>query len=222
MTFLLTDIEGSTAAWEADADAMAAALARHDEIVEQVVTFRGGRLIKTRGEGDATFSVFDRPSGAAAAAIELQEAIRQEPWPLADPMRIRVALHTGEVEFRDGDYFGRAVNRAARLRSLAAGGQILCSGATAELVIDSLADDVVLTDLGMRQLKNLTRPEHVFELRIETPKIPGPSVRRSAGGAARRCPPCSPARAVRRARTRTRAAAGGVADHAGRGQPRAC
>ena len=106
MTFLLTDIEGSTAAWEADADAMAAALARHDEIVEQVVTFRGGRLIKTRGEGDATFSVFDRPSGAAAAAIELQEAIRQEPWPLADPMRIRVALHTGEVEFRDGDYFG--------------------------------------------------------------------------------------------------------------------
>ncbi len=167
VTFVLTDIEGSTAAWEADADAMAVSLARHDEIVEQVVTFRGGRLIKTRGEGDATFSVFDRPSGAAAAAIELQEAIRREPWPLTEPMRIRVALHTGEVEFRDGDYFGRAVNRAARLRSLAAGGQILCSGATAELVIDTLADDVVLTDLGMRQLKNLARPEHVFELRIE-------------------------------------------------------
>ena len=148
VTFLLTDIEGSTAAWEADADAMAVALARHDEIVEQVVTFRGGRLIKTRGEGDATFSVFDRPSAAAAAAIELQEAIRNEPWALAEPMRIRIALHTGEVEFRDGDYFGRAVNRAARLRSLAAGGQILCSGATAELVIDSLADDVVLADLG--------------------------------------------------------------------------
>ena len=168
VTFLLTDIEGSTAAWEADADAMAAALARHDEIVEQVVTSRGGRLIKTRGEGDATFSVFDRPSAAAAAAIELQEAIRHEPWALAEPMRIRVALHTGEVELRDGDYFGRAVNRAARLRSLAAGGQILCSGATAELVIDTLADDVVLADLGMRQLKNLPRPEHVFELRLET------------------------------------------------------
>src|SRR4029077_17517029 len=69
---------------------------------------------------------------------------------------------------RDGDYFGRAVNRAARLRSLAAGGQILCSGATAELVIDSLRDDVLLADLGMRQLKNLARPEHVFELRLET------------------------------------------------------
>ena len=168
VTFLLTDIEGSTAAWEADADAMAVALARHDELVEQVVTSRGGRLIKTRGEGDATFSVFDRPSAAAAAAIELQEAIRHEPWALSEPMRIRVALHTGEVELRDGDYFGRAVNRAARLRSLAAGGQILCSGATAELVIDSLSDDVILADLGMRQLRNLARPEHVFELRLET------------------------------------------------------
>ncbi|MGA9678878.1 MAG: BTAD domain-containing putative transcriptional regulator, partial [Mycobacterium sp.] len=167
VTFLLTDIEGSTAAWEADADAMAVALARHDELVEQVVTSRGGRLIKTRGEGDATFSVFERPSAAASAALELQEAITGEPWALREPMRIRVALHTGEVEFRDGDYFGRAVNRAARLRSLAAGGQILCSGATAELVIDSLPDDVVLADLGTRELRNLARPERVFELRLE-------------------------------------------------------
>ncbi|MGN6337233.1 BTAD domain-containing putative transcriptional regulator, partial [Mycobacterium sp.] len=177
VTFLLTDIEGSTAAWEADADAMAVALARHDELAEQVVTSRGGRLIKTRGEGDATFSVFDRPSAAAAAALELQEAIAQEPWALRDPMRIRIALHTGEVELRDGDYFGRAVNRAARLRSLAVGGQILCSGATAELVIDSLPDDVVFADLGMRQLKNLARPEHVFELRLEaTDDSPGEEV----------------------------------------------
>src|SRR6201999_4478169 len=168
VTFLLTDIEGSTAAWEADAAAMALALARHDELAEQVVTSRGGRLIKTRGEGDATFSVFDRPSAAAAAAIELQDAIAQGPWNLREPMRIRIALHTGEVELRDGDYFGRAVNRAARLRSLAEGGQILCSGATAELVIDSLPDDVVLADLGLRELRNLARPEHVFELRPET------------------------------------------------------
>ena len=167
VTFLLTDIEGSTAAWEADSAAMAVALARHDELIEQVVTSRGGRLIKTRGEGDATFSVFERPSAGAAAAMELQDAITHEPWALGEPMRVRVALHTGEAELRDGDYFGRAVNRAARLRSLAAGGQILCSGATAELVIDSLADDVILADLGMRHLKNLARPEHVFELRLE-------------------------------------------------------
>ncbi|OBI24527.1 BTAD domain-containing putative transcriptional regulator, partial [Mycobacterium sp. E2238] len=174
VTFLLTDIEGSTAAWEADAGAMAVALARHDELVEQVVTSRGGRLIKTRGEGDATFSVFERPSAAAAAAIELQDAIVHEPWALREPMRIRVALHTGEVEFRDGDYFGRAVNRAARLRSLASGGQILCSGATAELVIDSLPDDVALADLGTRQLRNLARPEHVFELRLQTTLLDHP------------------------------------------------
>jgi class 3 adenylate cyclase len=147
---------------------MALALARHDELAEQVVTSPGGRLIKTRGEGDATFSVFERPSAAAAAAMELQDAISREQWNLREPMRIRIALHTGEVELRDGDYFGRAVNRAARLRSLAAGGQILCSGATAELVIDSLPDDVVLADLGLRELRNLARPEHVFELRLET------------------------------------------------------
>ncbi|BDB44881.1 BTAD domain-containing putative transcriptional regulator [Mycobacterium kiyosense] len=175
VTFLLTDIEGSTAAWELDAGAMAIALARHDELVEQVVTARGGRLVKTRGEGDATFSVFERPSAAAAAAIEMQEAIGHEPWELAQPMRIRVALHSGEVELRDGDYFGRAVNRAARLRSLATGGQILCSGAVAELVVDSLADDVVLDDLGMRNLKNLARPEHVFELRLDTAPQPRPT-----------------------------------------------
>lgn len=175
VTFLLTDIEGSTAAWEADADAMALALARHDELVEQVVTSRGGRLIKTRGEGDATFSVFDRPSAAAAAAIELQDAVFHEPWALAEPLRIRIALHTGEAELRDGDYFGRAVNRAARLRSQATGGQTLCSGATAELVIDSLSDDVALIDLGMRQLKNLARPEHIFELRLQTDESPPPT-----------------------------------------------
>ncbi len=172
VTFLLTDIERSTAAWEADADAMAIALARHDELVEQVVTSRAGRLVKTRGEGDATFSVFERPSAAAASAIELQDAITHEPWALREPIRVRMALHTGEVELRDGDYFGRAVNRVARLRSLAEGGRILCSGATAELVIDSLADDVMLDDLRMRQLKNLARPEHVFELRLDTAPVP--------------------------------------------------
>ncbi|OBK40625.1 regulator [Mycobacterium sp. 1245111.1] len=181
VTFLLTDIEGSTAAWEADSDAMAVALARHDELVEQVVTSRGGRLIKTRGEGDATFSVFDRPSGAAAAALELQDAILHEPWALRMPLRVRMALHTGEAELRDGDYFGRAVNRAARLRSLAEGAQILCSGATAELVIDSLPEDVVLADLGMRNLKNLARPEHVFELRLDVTEA-APPTEADAGG----------------------------------------
>ena len=93
--------------------------------------------------------------------MELQDAITHEPWGLREPMRIRIALHTGEVD-RDGDYFGRAVNRAARLRSLAVGSQILCSGATASRFVDSLPDDVVLADLGLRELRNLARPEHVL------------------------------------------------------------
>ena len=213
VTFLLTDIEGSTAAWEADADAMAVALARHDEIVEQVVTSRGGRLVKTRGEGDATFSVFDRPSAAAAAAIELQEAIRHEPWVLAEPMRIRVALHTGEVELRDGDYFGRAVNRAARLRSLAAGGQILCSGATAELVIDTLSDDVVLADLGMRQLQE----PRASGACVRTPPARRPTdsarpdYRDAADASGPSCPRCWPDPGRSSGAARARAAAGRMA-----------
>ena len=131
-------------------------------------------------------------------------------------MRIRVALHTGEVELRDGDYFGRAVNRAARLRSLAAGGQILCSGATAELVIDTLADDVVLADLGMRQLKNLARPEHVFELRLETADDSARPDSRCAHGAARPARRAGRSRAVRRAWPRTRATSVRMADRRSR------
>ncbi len=213
VTFLLTDIEGSTAAWEADADAMAVALARHDELAEQVVTSRGGRLIKTRGEGDATFSVFERPSAAAAAAMELQDAITHEQWALAAPLRIRIALHTGEVELRDGDYFGRAVNRAARLKSLAVGGQILCSGATAELVIDSLSEGVVLADLGLRELRNLARPEHVFELRRRNRRGAGRTAdQRCADGAPWPARGTDRHRPVRRARERARAAAVHLAD----------
>ncbi len=135
VTFLLTDIEGSTAAWEADADAMAVALARHDELVEQVVTSRGGRLIKTRGEGDATFSVFERASAAAAAAIELQDAIFHEPWGLQDPMRIR-------------DRTAHRRGRAARRRLLRSGGQPRCPPAVAG---DRRPDPVLWCDRRARR-----------------------------------------------------------------------
>ncbi len=195
VTFLLTDIEGSTAAWEADAGAMAVALARHDELVEQVVTSRGGRLIKTRGEGDATFSVFERASAAAAAAIELQGAIGDEPWVLRGAHAVSAwRLHTGEVELRDGDYFGRAVNRAARLRSLAAGGQILCSGATVELVIDSLPDDVVLADLGTRAAAQSRAPGARVRAATGNRRRPsGGGSQRMVRWSGRACPRCSPA-----------------------------
>ena len=118
VTFLLTDIEGSTAAWGRVTDAMAAALARHDELIEQVVTSRGGRLIKTRGEGDATFSVFERPSAAAAAALEVQDAIRQSRGTDAAHAN-RVACTPAEAELRDGDFF---VGGEPRCRLRVAGG----------------------------------------------------------------------------------------------------
>ena len=168
VTFLLTDIEGSTAAWELDAKAMAVALARHDELVGTGGHVAGRAADQDTRRGRCHVLGLRSTVGSGRSRMELQDAIIHEQWDLREPMRIRIALHTGEVELRDGDYFGRAVNRAARLRSLAAGGQILCSGATAELVVDSLPDDVVLADLGLRELRNLARPEHVFELRPET------------------------------------------------------
>ncbi len=183
VTFLLTDIEGSTAAWEADADAMAVALARHDEIVEQVVTSRGGRLVKTRGEGDATFSVFDRPSAAAAAAIELQEAIRHEPWALAEP-----DAHPGGAAHRRG--------RAARRRLLRPGGQPRRPSAVA----GRRRPDPVLGRDGRtrhRLAVRRCRPRRSRDAPAEEPGAPGACVRTPLGDGRRfsrasdRTRPCS-------------------------------
>lgn len=165
VTFLLTDVVGSTTAWEAEPEAMAAVVARHDEIVGSVVAARGGRLLKARGEGDSTFSVFERATAAVEAAWALQGAIAAEPWPTATGLVVRMAAHTGEAEPREGDYFGRTVNRVAALRTEAGGGQVLLSGATADLVADHLPEGTVLADLGSRTLRGLRRPERVFELR---------------------------------------------------------
>ena len=166
VTFLLTDIEGSTTLWERDPDAMAGALARHDAMVADAVFRGGGVLIKSKGEGDATLSVFARASEAAGAAVELCTALAAEHWPGALALRVRMALHTGEAYERDGDYYGPAVNRAARLRGLAAGGQILVSQAAAELLADHLPAGSALRALGVRQLRGLTRDEHVFALEV--------------------------------------------------------
>src|SRR5207253_10676606 len=123
LTFLFTDIEGSTAAWLRNAEAMAAALAGHDALIEGLVAEHHGAVVRPRGEGDSRFAVFARASDALAAAGALQEALDLEPWPTSTPLRVRAALHTGEAQFRDGDYYGAAVNRCARLRSIARGGQ---------------------------------------------------------------------------------------------------
>ena len=164
VTFLLSDIVGSTRLWEEEPEAMTRALARHDEIIARSVTESGGLVIKAQGEGDSSFSVFRRATDAARASVAAQELLGREQWPTSRPVTVRMALHTGEAQERAGDYFGRAVNRAARLRALADPAQILVSQATAELIIDHLPDDVTLTALGRHELKDLDRPETVYLL----------------------------------------------------------
>ena len=170
ITFLLTDVAGSTRLWERAPEAMATALARHDELAEQVVSQAGGVVLKSRGEGDSTFCVFDDPVRATNAAFRFQDALTHEPWPVDASIRVRMAVHTGRAELRDGDYFGPTVNRVARLRAAGHGGQILLSAATAALARDRLPGGVSLRDLGLRRLKDLLEPEHIFQ--VEHPDLP--------------------------------------------------
>ena len=167
VTFLFTDIEASTALWEQHRDAMRQALVRHDALVEQIVAEHAGHVVRPRGEGDSRFAVFSRATDAVAAAACLQQALFAEPWPTHEPLRVRMALHTGEAELRDGDYYGSAVNRCARLRAVAHGGQTLVSLTTEQLVRGQLVSGGALHDLGEHRLKDLQHPERVFQLIID-------------------------------------------------------
>src|SRR5688500_7725206 len=153
VTFLLTDVEGSTALWEAAPEAMRAALARHDRLFEAAVRTHHGTPIRPRGEGDSRFAVFDSAPDAVAASLALQRACTAEEWPSPRPSRVRIGVHTGEAELRDGDYYGATVNRCARLRNIGHGGQVLLTEATAALVRDGLPASVGLLDLGMHRLR---------------------------------------------------------------------
>jgi predicted ATPase/class 3 adenylate cyclase len=164
LTFLLTDIEGSTRLWEEHHEAMARALAIHDRLISTVVVDHGGRLVKAKGEGDSSFSVFDRPASAVAAALELQRALAAEPWPLPAPLAVRIAIHAGDAQKREADFYGPVVNRSARLRAIGHGGQTLLSAAAAELVQENLPQGAYLRDLGVHRLKDLAAPQHVFQL----------------------------------------------------------
>ncbi|HEX8157704.1 MAG TPA: BTAD domain-containing putative transcriptional regulator [Solirubrobacteraceae bacterium] len=165
VTFVLTDVEGSTALWEADPDAMATALEHHDQLIATLVERHQGQLLKKQGEGDATLSVFERASDAVACAAEIQRGLAHISDTGELELRVRVALHSGEAHERDGDYFGPVLNRAARLRSLAAGGVTVVSKSTAELVRDRLPREQQLVDLGRHELRGMSRAERVFELR---------------------------------------------------------
>jgi class 3 adenylate cyclase len=162
VTLLLADVEGSTRLWQTQPEEMTAAVARLDRALTDLVAAHGKVRPVEQGEGDSFVVAFARASDAVACALELQRA------PLA-PIRLRIGVHTGEVQLRDeGNYIGPAINRTARLRDLAHGGQTVLSDTTEDLVIDALPAGAWLTDLGTHNLRDLPRPERVVQLPIPT------------------------------------------------------
>ncbi len=164
VTFLFTDLEGSTGKWERHPDEMRVASARHDALLRAAVEARGGHVVKSTGDG--IHAVFSAAPHAALAAMDAVRAFSAETWNVTGPLRIRIGIHTGEADERDGDYFGLALNRASRLMAAAHGGQVVLSQVTAELVRDALPEGLGLLDLGEHRLRSLERPEHVYELTV--------------------------------------------------------
>ncbi len=162
VTFLFTDVEASTRLWETYPEAMKDALAKHDRVVRSAIEEHDGVVFTTAG--DAFCAAFSVPQQALNAALDTQLGLAAEDWGILGDLRVKAALHTGNADERDGDYFGPPLNRCARLLSTGYGGQILVSSATANLVQDNLAAGIGLKDLGAHNLKDLERPEHVFQV----------------------------------------------------------
>jgi predicted ATPase/class 3 adenylate cyclase len=165
VTLLFTDIVGSTGLWETRPDAMSAALTRHDSLMRTAITSSDGVVFKTIG--DAFCAAFADAGAAVAGALAAQRALAAESWPDGLAVRVRMGLHSGVCEERDGDYFGPTVNRVARLAAVAHGGQVVLSESAARLARDTLPRDTRFKDLGRHRLKDLTLPEHVFQLEAD-------------------------------------------------------
>jgi predicted ATPase/class 3 adenylate cyclase len=179
VTFLFTDIEGSTRLWREDPEAMRPALERHDAIVRELVDAHGGYVVKTTGDG--VHAAFSTASAAVDAAVAAQLALAREEWPLPGPLRVRMGVHSGPADLRDGDYYGTTVNRAARLMSIAHGGQIVVSSVTQALLAEGSVD---LLDLGEHSLRDLGRAERVYQVQhpnLEREFPPLMSLHASAG-----------------------------------------
>ena len=161
-TFVFTDIEGSTRLWERFPQAMKHALERHDSILLSAVTDAGGQVIKTTGDG--LMAVFGSAAEAVRACLTAQRRLVAESWPETGALRVRMGLHSGVAQSREDDYFGPAVIRGARIMAVGHGGQVLLSGTAAALVADQLPDGAALMDLGAHRLKDLGRPEELFQL----------------------------------------------------------
>ncbi|MGH8947460.1 MAG: ATP-binding protein, partial [Acidimicrobiia bacterium] len=161
VSFLFSDVAGSTRLWEEDRDGMATSLAAHDRIIKTVVADLDGYVFSSAGDSFA--AAFTSPLAALTAAMRAQLGLLAERWS-GPPIRVRMGVHTGTSYERAGDYFGPDVNRAARVMTAANGGQILVSGATAELTAELVEAPMELTDRGVHPLRDLERPEHLFEL----------------------------------------------------------
>jgi len=162
LAFLFTDIEGSTRLWERLPDAMKVALARHDAILRTAIEASAGSIVKTTGDG--MMAVFPTAADGVLASVAAQRDLSAEAWTETGPLRVRMALHAGEAVRRGDDYFGPTINRTARIMSAGHGGQVLLSSAAAALAADRLPDGASLRDLGEYRLKDLGRPERVFQL----------------------------------------------------------
>ncbi len=163
ITVVMADVPNSALLWEHNFQNMVHAVNCYESMALRSTADHGGRVLKSHGENDGLFLVFTSALQAARCAVELQNALTSQPWAQELPFEVRMAIHCGEAQFRDGDYFGPTVNRCARLRGAAQGGQILVSGAVAALISEQLPSDQALISLGYVSLKDL-RTEEVWQL----------------------------------------------------------
>ncbi len=168
VTFLFTDVEGSTRLLEHLGDRYAELLAQYRRLLRAAYQKRGAREVDT--QGDALFVAFSRAKDAVAAAVAAQRAISEHPWPEGTAVRVRMGLHTGEPISIDAGYVGLDVHRAARICAAGHGGQILLSGTTRELIQNDLPQGMSLRDLGVHRLKDLAQPQHLFQ--VVAPDLP--------------------------------------------------
>jgi predicted ATPase/class 3 adenylate cyclase len=165
VTFLLTDIEGSTRLWESAPEAMEVALARHNGLLTGVIAGHGGAVVTSRGEGDSFFAVFGSAAAAVEAAGACQLALHAEPWPAGAALRVRMGLHTGEARAAGGDRVDHApINRCARVKAAGHGGQVLVTQTTRDLVEGRLGGGFGLKRLGEFRLRDLAEPELIYQL----------------------------------------------------------
>ena len=165
VTFLMSDVEQATRMWDSAPQVAGQAIDRHNALVVENVAGHRGQVVESGREGDGFLAVFRNGSDAVACALDLQRSMLVERWPSPSPVRVRIGLHTGEAELREGHYMGAALYRCGRLMAIAHGGQVLLSQAVEELVADRLPDGCDLRDLGPHRLRDISQPVRVFQLR---------------------------------------------------------